>query len=277
MSSFFKIFMSVLLCGVFGAGPGAGAFADEPVSTPWQQHGEVLKTRLVRTENPIEPGEILYAWEAELEEGWKTYWRSPGEAGLPVRLFSGEDEIEIFYPLPTRFELFGMETYGYGKHVMLPFSFDGSADEIKADFMVCKEICIPYKASYSLKDGGESDSLASIRLKPWLIKVPHRTGDAGVGLKVISAKVSGPVGRQRLIVDVEADKNLSGADLLIEADGPYRFSQPKVKLLGSGNRARMVIMVKTGKMKADLKGNDVRLTLSDGSGHAIDRTITAGN
>lgn len=265
-----------LLAGVLSVMlPISAAFAGE---TSWQNHQDMIKTRLVTTSSDMAADAgALVAWEAELEPGWKTYWRSPGEAGLPVRIYTDGEPIEVMYPLPHRFELFGLETYGYDNKVMLPFYLknDGSTAEITADFMVCKDICVPFQATYQLDAGmlAEDSSLQDIRVGAWLAKVPDRQGDGGAGLEVESAKVMGPVGRQRVIVDVSASSDLSSADMLAEVDGMFHFGAPEMRLLGDGTKARFVLKGITGKKPEDLRGRTIRLTFTDGHGHSVDKNM----
>jgi suppressor for copper-sensitivity B len=246
--------------------------------SPWQDHQGMLRTRLVAASADMtsEQG-VLLAWEAELEPGWKTYWRSPGEAGLPVRLFRDGKPVEIEYPLPHRFELFGLETYGYSGKVMLPFYLPagGKAVEVAADFMVCKDICVPFQARYQLaaEDVAEQGSLHDIRLASWLKQVPDRQGDGGAGLEILGAKVMGPPGHQRVVVDTRADVDLSRADMLAEVDGMFHFGAPEMRLMEDGTKARFVLTGITGKKPEDLKGRTIRLTFTDGHGHAVDQKI----
>jgi suppressor for copper-sensitivity B len=98
----------------------------------------------------------------QLQPGWKVYWRSPGEAGLPpeftpdAMLSSGENAA-LQFPVPTRFSLFGIDTYGYGGDVILPMEIEprlGSAREIfitgQLDALICSDICVPVSGTLSL-------------------------------------------------------------------------------------------------------------------------------
>ncbi|MFM9785584.1 protein-disulfide reductase DsbD domain-containing protein, partial [Streptomyces scabiei] len=66
--------------------------------------------------------------DVELAEGWHTYWRSPGAAGLPPQLDwtasqNDKDNIDsasLLYPAPTRYVAYGLETVGYKNHVVFP-------------------------------------------------------------------------------------------------------------------------------------------------------------
>lgn len=244
--------------------------------TPWQNHGDMLQTRLVATSRPMDKDTIMLAWEAKLAPGWKTYWRSPGEAGLPVRVFQGEEEQDLLFPVPERFELFGLETYGYSHAVMLPFEVKKTAAlSFKASFMVCKDICVPFEATYDLPDGAfdQEFSAHDIRVDAWLNKGPDREGDGGAALAITSVKLTGVPGRQRLVVDVSAAGSLNGADMFAEVNDMVHFGSPKMKLLADGRSARFVLAAMTGKKKQDLLGQTARLTFTDGQGHAIERYV----
>ena len=91
------------------------------------------------------------ALEVLLRPGWKIYWRSPGDAGLPPRLFNAVDETEITlsFPAPTRFSLFGLDTFGYSDKVIFPFDLPASAFDAAGQFygrldtLICADICVP--------------------------------------------------------------------------------------------------------------------------------------
>lgn len=248
-------------------------------ASDWRQHQDMLKTRIIAASKVLAPeGKLLLAWEAKLAPGWKTYWRSPGEAGLPVRVFTGNTEQEVLYPLPERFELFGLETYGYGKYVVLPFLLDAKGAEPKVDvdvdFMVCKEICVPFNTKYTVELPRDEDvSIHDEKIAKWLKHVPEPEGGDGAGLEIISAKVMGSVGHQKLIVDVKADTALAKADMLAEVEGMFHFGKPKLKLLADGHSARFVLPAMAGKMPEDLRGRSVRLTFTNSLGASIERVF----
>lgn len=248
--------------------------------TPWQNHQDMLRTRVVVTSPDVSlpgvEGRVL-AWEAELADGWKTYWRSPGEAGLPVRMTQSGDAVDLFFPLPERFELFGLETYGYSKKVLIPFAVEADGDTVSVDgsFMVCKDICVPFDASYAIsgEDLDADFSPHDIRVDAWLRKTPDRAGDGGAGLTIHSTRVTGPAGQQRLVVQASANTRLDTADMLAEVNDMFQFGKPRVKLQADGRSAMFVLPVLTGKNPSNLRGERVRLTFSDGQGHAVETYI----
>jgi suppressor for copper-sensitivity B len=100
--------------------------------------------------------------KVRLTEGWKIYWRSPGDAGLPPELSLADEnansqhKLEMDFPIPSRFSLLGLDTYGYGKEVIFPVYLRGHDAghplrlEAEASALVCADICIPVGGSLSL-------------------------------------------------------------------------------------------------------------------------------
>lgn len=255
-------------------------------TTPWQNHQGMLSTRIIVASNdisaafgdvltPMSDRSVLLAWEAKLEDGWKTYWRSPGEAGLPVNIFYQGEKLDILYPVPMRFELFGLETYGYSKQVTIPFQIEADAGPLtfSADFMVCKEICVPFKTEYELElDVGDRGTIVTdTRVKTWLARVPKRFGEGPAGLTINSVSYAGKPGYQNLVVEATSDRPLTKADLLAELDETTQFHAPVMRILPDGRSTRFVLDVMSTQKGLDLAGKAVRLTLSDGRGNAIER------
>src|SRR5262245_14318779 len=115
------------------AGAGAALFflvqgaiavtAAEPAASDWVRDNESA-VRLVSAVTGVGTERELSAGiEFELQPGWKTYWRTPGDAGFPVTVdWSGSTNVatvEISWPAPHRFTLFGLETFGYREAVLL--------------------------------------------------------------------------------------------------------------------------------------------------------------
>lgn len=277
-----KIFMGLIAIFIVMHLP---VFADS--KTEWQDHQGMISTRILSASKDVAnefPSQVnmssetvLLAWEAKLSDGWKTYWRSPGEAGLPVRLFVGEQQIELMYPFPERFELFGLETYGYSKQVVIPFEVNVTDIQnglnLKADFMVCKDICVPFQAEYNIDidPANVGDITSDVRVKNALANVPLRGDAISGGLTINSVKLSGMPGHQTLIVDASADSPLAKADVLAEAGDSIQFRSPRMRLQGDGRSARFILPVISTEAKHDLSGKTVRVTFADGRGNAIDR------
>jgi DsbC/DsbD-like thiol-disulfide interchange protein len=104
--------------------------------------------------------------EITLEPGWKTYWRAPGEAGIPPYWdWSGSENVAdlmIHWPVPEVFDYAGMDVIGYHDQVVIPIeirpSVFGSPVRLAGhgEIGVCQEICVPFAFDFALdlKEGG---------------------------------------------------------------------------------------------------------------------------
>src|SRR5262245_17434118 len=93
---------------------------------------------------------------------WHTYWKNPGDSGLPTtlqwKLPNGVSAGAIEWPTPKRLPIGPLVNYGYEGTVLLPVAatvapaFAGERLEIglQADWLVCKEVCIPQSGTFRL-------------------------------------------------------------------------------------------------------------------------------
>lgn len=104
-------------------------------------------------------GARIAAVRLDLAPGWKTYWRNPGDAGIPPRFdWSGSDNVasvEVIWPRPHAFEFFGIRTLGYKGEVTLPLRVipedpaHSATLRLSVDFGVCSDVCVPETAALS--------------------------------------------------------------------------------------------------------------------------------
>jgi thiol:disulfide interchange protein DsbD len=97
-----------------------------------------------------------------MEKGWHTYWRNPGDSGLPTRvrweLPEGFAAAEIRWPYPIRFTTGPLVSYGYEHEVLLPVEIrvppSLASAEVRVagrvDWLECREACVPGRADVSL-------------------------------------------------------------------------------------------------------------------------------
>ena len=141
------------------------ALADGGGTGAWQGTEQVQLRLISSTTHYDGGGAIKAGLEVKLADGWKIYWRSPGDAGLPPLLeFAGGASHEMRFPAPTRFTLFGFETFGYSDSVIFPLRIDAPAGAgedlaLAAAFsgLVCSDVCIPVDEMLNLRlDGGDA-------------------------------------------------------------------------------------------------------------------------
>lgn len=122
-------------------------------------------------------GTRMVAVKISLAEGWKTYWRTPGDAGIPPQFdFSASDNVasvEIQWPRPEVFESAGVRTIGYHHEMILPLKVTPqvAGNEIylvtDIDMGICEEICVPVQVNLSaeLNGAGAADPEISAAIK----------------------------------------------------------------------------------------------------------------
>ncbi|HZH44120.1 MAG TPA: thioredoxin family protein [Lysobacter sp.] len=122
-----------------------------------------LQSRLVAESTAAVPGtRLTLGLLLEHDPHWHTYWRNPGDSGLPTEiqftLPEGVKAEPVAWPHPQRFVLSGIVNFGYGGRRLLPITIDVPADyaaaslpvRAAANWLICEVECIPGKAEYAL-------------------------------------------------------------------------------------------------------------------------------
>lgn len=149
-------------------------------STPWQEIAPGTKARLISAGETID-GVGRAGLEIDLPEGTKTYWRIPGETGVPMTFdfsaSSGVSDAEVLWPYPRIETEGGFRDYVYRGSVVIPVEFSPHGGDAVLDAQVslgiCSEICIPVFARFTLPvPAGQDDAAHSIRLDQAMREVP---------------------------------------------------------------------------------------------------------
>ena len=211
----------------------------------------------------------------QLENGWKTYWRTPGDSGVPPRFdFSKSDNIEavtVLWPAPSQFpDGAGGHSLGYKNQVVLPLRIvTKNADKpitlrATVNYAVCAKLCIPVEANLELpfvSVASTEDSALAAALdtvpkparvgdpNPLTIRDVRRDGKSGVVVDVVAPDASdvklfveGPTPDWALPVPKQIDDAAPGVKRFsFELDGLPTGVRPdgaalKLTLVG-GNRA----------------------------------------
>ncbi|MFT3690431.1 protein-disulfide reductase DsbD domain-containing protein [Paenirhodobacter sp.] len=140
-------------------------------------------------------GDYIAALKIELDAGWKTYWRVPGDAGIPPVLNFAESDnvtdVAVIWPAPEVFDQNGLRTVGYRNELVLPIRIrprDPAAPvELDAmmDIGVCHDICVPVSLDLEAAIDGPGAPDAEIRRAMEAAPVP-RPGHAQCSGELIS-------------------------------------------------------------------------------------------
>ncbi|HLA21220.1 MAG TPA: protein-disulfide reductase DsbD domain-containing protein [Pseudolabrys sp.] len=205
--------VALAACGVVLLGAPAHA-AD---ASPWSQDSR-SGLRLVAGANRQSEAPLRAGIEIKLQPGWKTYWRYPGDSGVPPRFdFSGSDNLKsatVLYPAPHLFADEIGRSLGYKDAVMFPLLISPAQPgkpvtlRLKLDYAVCEKLCIPAEGRAELTLGA-GDSSHDATLAAAEARVPKPVAAAAAGLSV------------RRIND--APKPLITVDLNAPADKPVEL------------------------------------------------------
>jgi DsbC/DsbD-like thiol-disulfide interchange protein len=172
------------------------------------------------------PGTLRAGIEIRLGPGWKTYWRYPGDSGVPPRFrFDSSDNVAtaaVLFPAPHGLTDEGGVSIGYKDTVILPVRVVPREPgkpvvlRLDLDYAICEKLCVPVDAKAELAlpgNGGEEAGLAASEAR-----VPRVVGlGEGDTLSIRAIRREDGGARPRIVVDVAAP---AGADLELFAEGP---------------------------------------------------------
>ncbi|MGB6504459.1 MAG: protein-disulfide reductase DsbD domain-containing protein [Xanthobacteraceae bacterium] len=187
--------------------------------------------------------------EIKLDPGWHTYWRDPGDSGVPPTFdFSGSDNVKsatVLWPAPQRFpDGAGGTSIGYVDRVILPVQVAPqdtarqSLLRLKLGYAVCGNLCIPAEAKLQLALNGKGAEDAAIEKAK--IRVPRRVSlgpstGPGNGLAILAVHRIAGTAHDHVVVDVAAPAGAS-VDLFVEGPTPdWSLPQPEPKGGGDGD------------------------------------------
>ena len=217
------------------------------------------------------------AIEFELSDEWHSYWKHAGDTGLPPRFDWSESQnvkdVEIFWPVPKRKTEQGLFTvFSYaGKQTFPLIVTPENTDEevalnIKMDFMVCKDICIPdqMKLSLSLSKGnGETGKDAQI-IDFAKHKIPQTEDIKNLKIETTVAA------KDALSLVVYSKSGFENFDVFAHADELAFTSAPKI-MIDENDETRAMISLTPPQdienLKEFLSGKNLEIVLTNGRDH----------
>ncbi len=216
-------------------------------------------------------GNLRVAMKLTMAEGWKTYWRQPGVAGIPPsfdwRGSRNVADIAISWPTPVVFELAGLQSIGYKGQLVLPIEVTparpGQPVRLRGqiDIGVCNEVCVP--ASLSFDHEIDPDAPPDPSIEAALARQPRPAGAAGVraarcrvsplddGIR-LEARIDMPSAGGREIVVIEPGNPMlwatetqarrkgrtlvAATEILSNDEGPISLDRSRVRFTVLGER-----------------------------------------
>ena len=264
----FKYLISALFLGFALSGPLHAGGMDGLA------HLEVLDGGLTKS------GTYRGAMKLTMPEGWKTYWRAPGDAGIPPRFdWDGSRNVasvSITWPTPDVFDQNGFQTIGYKTQLVLPIEITpiraGKPVQLKGEmeFGMCKEVCIPGSLSFD----HEVDKVAGRNpvIVAALAQRPYSASEAGVreakcslsptkdGMQVKARIVMPSAGGAEVVVIEPGNPALWSSGTLAKRTGNTLIATTELVNTGTGafalDRSRIRITVLGKRHSVDIRGCD---------------------
>lgn len=266
------LLLALLLQGAFSRVACAAA-------GPWDSQAKGAARLIAATEATGATEMVDAAIQIRLPSGWHTYWKTPGDAGIPPTVsWQGSTNLRaarIDFPVPKRLPpVEGLLTLGYDNGVVLPvavtLAHPGEPLHLHAtiDYASCQAVCVPIHASLTLDlpaglatPGPEAALIVAARAR-----VPVLAATSGIRVEraVVSPAMSGKAGAL-ISLQLDSTKPFAAPDLFL--DGASTPMRPQVALTRYGHAALLRLAV-PGVKAAALTGKSLRFTLASG-GRAV--------
>gem|GEM_PF-4465614 len=219
-----------------------------------------------------QPGETRLLLAIELQKGWKTYWRSPGEGGIAPAITwqSNPPPVTWYWPTPQRFEVAGISTQGYHDRVELPMVMKGTAPRQLAGTLTlstCSNVCILTDYPFSLDLAAPSDAQFDHDFAQAMGQVPIAEG-------LVESIKAGYLNGE-LQISAERAAGWQQPELFFDTLEDADLGKPRVSSEGSLMTARVPVSDGWGDSAPDLRGKTLTLVIGDG-GMAQQVTLPIG-
>ena len=218
-----------------------------------------------------ENGTYRAALRLTLKDGWKTYWRSPGDAGIPPsfnwRGSRNMEDLAITWPTPEVFLTSGFRTIGYVGQLVLPFEISPRKGDRpvrlkgRMELGICKDVCVPTDVAFDHQLDPEADRNPAIVAA--FASRPYSPAEAGVkavscslapgskGMK-IEARITMPSAGGEEVAVIESGHPevwtsetratrqgkmlVAYANMAHVSGGPYALDRSKIRITVLGDR-----------------------------------------
>lgn len=220
-------------------------------------------------------GTVMSGIRLRLASGWKTYWRAPGEAGIPPQFsWTGSHNLtgaSFHWPVPQVFETSGLRSIGYHDEVVIPLELtlsDGDAPLHVAgqvDLGICDDICVPVTLDFAadVPVGSHRDPA----IVAALVDQPLTATEAGV--TAVGCHFAAEGEGLRITATLDLPRTGAGEVVVIEAGEPGLWVSPALARRDGGRLTASAIVLPTGGGAVAVDREHMRLTVI-GDGRAVD-------
>jgi DsbC/DsbD-like thiol-disulfide interchange protein len=180
---------ALIALGIAAFPATSGYAADE---SPWSEDIRSA-VRIIAGTNKNTDAPLRAGIEIKMKPGWKTYWRYPGDSGVPPQFdFSNSENLKsatVLYPAPRLFKDETGQTLGYKESVIFPVVVSPQQPgkpvklRLKVDYAVCEKVCVPVEGRAELTLGS-GNSAHNAELSAAEGRVPRQVSAAQAGLNM---------------------------------------------------------------------------------------------
>lgn len=247
--------------------------ATNDTASQWEK-GHKSRVRIISDDTDFATHGSSYAGvQVQIAKGWKTYWRSPGDSGVPPSFdWSGSrnlKSINILWPAPQRYKDEYSTSIGYKHEVILPLKVIAMDKKkpvhmkLRFGYGICADICVPVEADLKLtispRQSGHKTLLSHYRsMVPKPVKT---TGTLVNGFSIHKVTIDLNSKKPSIIIDAKVPAHTKKAELYVEASNGFYLPLPIREQLSKGNVRRFHIDLTKSDPPKGLKGKTLAFTL----------------
>ena len=250
--------------------PLLAALLASPAAAPAQELPPGLKSARLLPAYPTADGHWMTALRLELQPGWKTYWRSPSDSGVPPGFdWDGAGNLDtatLHWPVPEIIESAGERTLGYHGALVLPIEMTPATPgapitgQVGVELGLCETVCVP---AHLTLDAPPLADTPDPGIKAALAQVPQPQP------RLLDCRVTEIEDGLRVAVSAPTTGGDQIAAALEHGDSAIWVSAPELGEAEGRITATSDFVAPSGKPFA-LDRGAVRLTLVDGAGGAVE-------
>ncbi|WP_145529316.1 protein-disulfide reductase DsbD family protein [Yersinia alsatica] len=212
----------------------------------------------------------------QLEKGWKTYWRSPGEGGIaPTITWTPPLEaVKWYWPVPQRFDVSGISTQGYHEQAMIPIVISGKVPNTLSGILTlstCSNVCIltdyPFSLDLSSPVSAENQQQFEHDFAQAMGQVPIANA--------LTKQIQAGFNQSEVQILAQRDEGWQRPELFFDTLEDVDLGKPVVAVHGNQLSVRVPATDGWGEGSADLRGKQLTMVITDG-GLAQEATVTIG-
>ncbi|MCS3433541.1 protein-disulfide reductase DsbD domain-containing protein [Klebsiella sp. BIGb0407] len=262
----FTLCRRALLCLLLLWLPVSWAAESDWLTSPDNSHAAVRVRADINASN-----ETRLLLDIKLSDGWKTYWRSPGEGGVApaIRWQETQAPVQWLWPVPARFDVAGITTQGYHQQVTFPMQVTGDAPATFGGILTlstCSNVCLLTDYPFSVTPTHQDETFAHDYFKA-MGQIPVKSG--------LTETLQVDYRQGELLLKAVRAEGWSNPDVYLDSLGDAVFGKPIFDVEGQTLKASIPVSDSWGEEAPNISGQLLTLVLED-QGIAQENQLTVG-